>query len=297
MTNNRIEIKDSSKICRFLDELIRQKKGQLLLDFYSYYFYDEIIKVERIEVRIFKLYWKDADVRQHDIEVFPCYFMYSLVKIDKVVLDKKVYIKANLLKKERVREILSLDRKISIVSDANNLFSEVKFRDDDGRYHDCIISDMPFYSMSISNKGSNFYKSEMYYLNMDELANRFDRINSKIENLDEDNEEEIGEKGNSIRKILERILKIYIIVKEYHNFENNKNENDYDRLTLGPLMMLLHKNKDEICEFLCDDMRNISNKFWHDCGESPTLDELKKLRYYTEVIFEKIMENIDTTLL
>lgn len=87
---------------------------------------------------------------------------------------------ANLLKRKKVRRILDIKECINTESSADELFSQIDFIDGKNKIHSCIISDMPFYSMRISNKATNFSKIELYYLNMLEICQRFDSISLKI---------------------------------------------------------------------------------------------------------------------
>lgn len=289
------EWNDSNKIYKNLSKLIDLTKGNLILDFYSYYFFDEIIKIENIKENIFKLYWKNNDIIEHDKDIFKFDYIYSIVKIDKIkVFDElesfKIYIKANLLKKWEIRKILNLNNSYRIYSDKCNLFSEVEFKDKVGKKHSCIISDMPFFSMRISLKGSTFSPEEMYYLNKIEIEERLNRIDSKIKTIDKNDEDEIEEKINTVRKLMERILKLYIIMNEYYDGDAIK-ENDYNNLQLSDLIKTVERN-DKNIQFN-HYMRRLANKFSHDSGERTSLYDLEKIKEYTEELFLYVSENIE----
>ena len=92
------------------------------------------------------------------------------------------------------------------------LYSSITYIDNKKCKHNAIISNLPFYCIAISNKGSNFSRYELYRLNMKEICIKYDKIQKFMKENTVMDDDEIGEKGNALRKILgKKFFEILVI--------------------------------------------------------------------------------------
>lgn len=271
------EIHGSENAYKFLDRIHKKTKGLFIVDHFSMVNYDHLWDIEyRDPFNI--LYWKNYEKHPIDDELKDFVFgnstyIYSLCNIQKLII-----INANGHLFILVMPIVSSDKEIRKFLNITRLNEEQLVVDEypeefyskynfilDGKIHRCFAHHLPFYSFLIQPKERNrptgvtskiILKATLY-----EAKDRIIRVNNKIktQRLLSD---EIYECGNTLRRIMEYLLKYYMFFKGI-----KLPKNGYGHNLIGDLCKQLNKEKDDLVEKIDQKTIVLANELSHDSGK------------------------------
>ncbi|WP_129599974.1 hypothetical protein [Anaerophilus nitritogenes] len=291
-----IEYRDYADIKKILEFYISKNNNQVVADLLSFYFFDEIIHIEE-ENGFFKLYWKNDDVQNMDevIDIFQAHYIYlggQIEKIKVVNMDRREYIVIKMFRMEHrdIRRSLGLPNSHPIVSSSADFFSELRYIKNNKVYQ-CIINDMPFFSVVLTHKpGPNIeYTTDfLRFMNLIDIEEQVESIKSDAKNTNKYDYMKISNMGNSLRVLLERALKFYNI---------NLNSNyittaNYKKKTLNQLEQDVKKNNTNMDKLIEQKKRWIMNDYSHDSGSRPNLNDIEMLADYIINILYAMAEDL-----
>lgn len=290
------EIIGSMNAYKFLKRLHEVTKGLFIVDHFSYTNYDHVDNI-LLDDNYIALYWKDFKNKKIDEMTKMIFgnatYIYSLCNINKLLFVQKgnhllilvMPIVATDSELKKHLDIKGLPESHYFVEENQEEFTtEYTFILNDD-IHRCISHNLPFYSFLLqpkeANKSGGYSRLLLLSATMVEVSNRLERILNKLTPiLDQDS---FCELGNTLRRILEYLLKYYMCYKEI-----SLPSNSYGHNMLGDLSKKI-KEKDEILNNLIDaSTKRIANELAHDTGKTVTYDDI--LEFYSKVntIYEYI---------
>lgn len=285
------EILDKDEIYSFLNEIVTNSKGLIILDHFSNINYDRIEKVEYKKPYIC-IYWKDlnnyrekylnktlSDGEDLNWSIFG-YATYSYIMMDikkiKIVNKKKhlyLLVLPNLISTNNIQKEL-IGKKNALIhkeSNKNELYTEYVFWEGDKKNaikHICIVSNLPYYTCLIQAKerctaNSGISKDLLLYSTFEEIYDRVKKVHCSIESLDEYDHDELFAKGNTIRRIIEYTLK-YLCIYKGIEIEGKDLEDNYGDILLGKLKKTINKSFEELN--INQSFIKMANELSHDSG-------------------------------
>lgn len=309
------QITGSKQCTEFIEKLFDVTEGLFIVDHFSHTNYDNIIRVEYKEPFTI-LHWVDLEKNKppRGFEEMMAFaygnntYIYSLCQIQKIKMidiggHLFVLVMPSITKVKEVKKILDIEglqsKDLYIGENKEDLYTEIRFRREDRKIHQCILHDLPFYSFLLQPKEKNIDVGFSRFLLMEETLIealiRIEKIKVRLDNMDQPDldYDELNGCGNSLRIILEYVLKYYCIFFGYSlptdHYSNNK---------LGNLKKHISSKGDELGEFLPQGIINTANEFSHDTGFLGELQEAFNLQasvqLLTEYIYNKIKESFST---
>lgn len=264
----------------FLEKLIKATNGLVIVDFLDSGNWDCISDVEAdYEEGFLKLHWRDyRDVKETEIEkevrsmVFPQNLTSSLMRFKKLqIIDGKrfpvILLKGIALKDKEIKAFLGKGSSEFKILDNQDNFSKLALVRFGNEIESYTCFNTPIFSSIIIPKNSGLSKFDskeaLLRINLSNLTVRLHKVNKHLDNSELNDEDEICEKANTIRRVLEQTLKVELCYRSYL-VEVKK---DYSDLMLGNLVKLVKPfHEDYIAEML----RLITiycNELSHDSGK------------------------------
>lgn len=293
------EINDENESQRFLNRLQEVTEGLYIVDHISGTNYDYVERIEIIH-NYFKIIWKDLSNEKDELlrMVFgDADYIYSFCKINKI---KFVYSKGHLFilivpivaSDKEVMKVLGISKlpknMFKIDENFKELTSEIMFIKDE-EFHRCISHKMPFYSFLFQpkehNRNTGVSTKLLLLLTMNEIKERIERVTSKLKNVS--HHDDLSELGNTLRRILEHMLKYYMC---YKGIDFPKES--YGNNMLGELSNAIIYKDDEkdLGEMLDSELKIIANELSHDSGKVFSKEDIKKFLDKVNKIRRQISE-------
>jgi len=302
------EINNSTDIENFLRQIIEQAGKHLLFDHFSGMNYDYIDDIV-FEKGYTKIIWKNFDNFRKDYlnkqlsdsdflewQIFgystQIYFATKIQKLKIINHNNHLFILIKPLyetKKQIKKNILGSNTEITYYEDLSDLECELKYMvgsEKEWLFETCKFSNLPYYSSLIqprAHQGSIYFSKKLCFsATIEEILNRLDRINKYIDTYNSDTDpDDISEKGNTIRSIMELALK-YCCVLFNSKLEI---EDKYGHILLGEL----RKEVEKFGILISQSFVNTANILSHDSGKNVTLDELIAFRNDANDIIQNII--------
>lgn len=288
----------------FLKDLHKNTEGLFIVGHFSLYNYDNLFEIEHNGDYI-HLIWKDfvkspppRGFEDMTIEIYGAHYLFSLCKIQKIqffdlhghpyVLIMPIISEIKEVKKHL--DIAKLDAtKIRVDENLEKLFTTIRYLKDN-KIYECILHNMPFFSFLLQPKenerDTGFSQTILMYATLDYVNDRLKKVNSKFNVIDKYDFDEIRASGNTIRTILESLIKYYSIY-----YGHSLPEDHYGNNVLGKLKKNL-KDDGLINQHLQQEMINLANDFSHDTGKACSKEDLIKLYNYADALLEGIQEGM-----
>ncbi|MFS0727652.1 hypothetical protein [Paenibacillus sp. 1P07SE] len=289
---------------KFLKDLFDNTDGLFIIDHFSYYNYDNLCAIEYRDDFI-HLVWRDfvknpppRGFEDMTFEIFSAHYIFSLCNIQEIKfinLKGHLYILVmpTVAKVKEVKKYLEIshlnEKMVNVKENLDELYTTIRYLKND-TIHECILHNLPFYSFLLQPKekarGAGFSKIILMYATMDHVNSRLQKVKLKINRINENDNDEIRARGNTIRTILESLIKYYSIYYSY-----SLPEDHYGNNVLGKLKKNL-KNDSLMSIYLQQDMIDLANDFSHDTGYVRNKKQLLELFNFAEMILAKIIEKM-----
>ena len=146
----------------------------------------------------------------------------------------------------------------------NAFFSSTVYRKINGLWQrvDCLTT--PLYSVAILPKNTSASSADSTYIlfvaNIGQIQQRLGATVEALSHVEEDDVDQICEKANTGRRLLEQILKLECC---YHDLQSKK---PYQQLTLGPLSNLLKLFHEDNERWILKECSILADTLSHDSG-------------------------------
>ena len=271
------EIHGSENAYHFLNSIHEKTKGLFLIDHFSMVNYDHLSEIEyRDPFNI--LYWKNYEKHSISDELEEYVFgnstyIYSLCNIQKLLIINAnghlfILVMPVVSSDKEIRKFLNIthlkDKQLIVEEYPEEFYSKYNFILD-GKIHRCFSHHLPFFSFLIQPKERNrttgvsteiIMKATLY-----EAKDRIIRVKDKIKTQRLLNDE-VFECGNTLRRILEYLLKYYMFFKGI-KLPNSS----YGHNLIGDLCKQLNKEKDGLVDKIDSKTIVIANELSHDSGK------------------------------
>lgn len=286
------ETKSIDEATYLIEKLIEDTKGLVIVDFLDSGNWDCIHGIEKDKTNnILKLHWRDYRDDSEDklskevrMMAFPASLYSSIIKFKELrILDTKRYpvflIRGFALKDKEIKKHLNPGATEFKILDNNDNFSKLALRKTTDSIESYTCLNTPIFSMIIIPKNSwmNAFDSKQGLLsyNISDSLFRLNKVKVELENEKLEDEDIICEKSNTVRRILEYVLKVELCYR-YRQVTVKK---DYSDLMLGDLIKLIKPFREkEIGEFLTK-MTVSSNELSHESGKPITREKALLLVY------------------
>ncbi|MDQ0496785.1 hypothetical protein QOZ95_004985 [Paenibacillus brasilensis] len=282
-----------------MKDLIEEAHGKVIIDFLDSANWDMIDGFEiNSKNNTVQIHWHDFrnEDNEEDLirlafqaELYSLYFHFQSIKVIKSSTFPAFLIQGYALSDKEVRKNIANEVEEFELEERNN-FSKNAYRKVSGKWQVIKVLNTPIHSMLILPKNCglevNHSKEILFMFNLDECLKRLKTVGEEIEALDEWNIDQICEKSNTLRRILENSLKIELC---YRNITVNKG---YSQLLLGDLIAKVKGNYDEKFQFIFGKMVALSNELSHDSGK-PVIKAKAFLLYGMVVLY---VETLKTTI-
>lgn len=281
------ETRSLKEAVKFLECLIKETQGQMILDFLDSGSWDSINGLDAdYKNGYLKIHWRDTRVKtesKSEKEIMmvamrnDSTFLYSLLikfkelrilKSDDPDKSTLLLIKGLALKDKEINTYLKNGSSEYKLSNEKNNFSKTVLRKV-GRCKEKIkCFNTPIFSMIFLPKNtassSIFSKECLLEYNLNEALIRLNKVKKDLTKEDLKDDDIICEKANTVRRVLEYVLKVELC---YYQFKVNVKK-EYSNLVLGDLQKLTKPYRDDdINEFIKMIIVH-SNEFSHESGKS-----------------------------
>ena len=290
------EIKNPDVIYNFLNDLILSSKHKIILDHYSHINFDEVIKVDYIKDKnIFKFYWLDNNeyrlahleqtISKFDMASWKlngfCTYEYLAVDIKKIVFVNIknhifILIRANMVSEKKMKsKIVGKNEVICMQNCTDDLYARYVFfegKKENLKKIECIANNLPYYVCVIQPKqnyyDTGFSKELLLHYTLTEINERLKKVEKALtdDTLDED---DIFEKGNTIRRVMEYALKLFCVISDI----KIDIEKSYGHIKLSTLSKKIEVSDIQISKIIV----RIANEFSHDSGKNYNIEDVRKL--------------------
>lgn len=294
---------DISEAKKFLDLLLKETKGLVIVDFLDAGNWDRLdgVFVDE-ENKLLFLNWHDYRGKkesEHEKEmrqiVFPanlysCYLHFNELRIVKTKLFPLILFRGYAIKEKEIKKHLQLSNTEYEIEKKGNNFSTriIRKKNEEWEIYDCL--DTPIFSLIIIPKNIRFSSTDskkiLFSYNLYDALVRFERIEKEIKRIQEEDKDKICEMANTARRIFEYVLKVECCYR-YRQFELKK---DYSDLMLGDLIKLIKEFREEPIYELLKMITLQSNELSHDTGKPITLDKAKNM-IRLAIIYTKLLES------
>jgi hypothetical protein len=279
------DISDIKVFSGVLEQLQEKTDGLVIIDFMDYGNWDcfEGFEVNKSKNTV-QLIWHDFRTRQETEEekemrqiVFPAelYGLFMHFRSFKVLPARNsalLLVRGYALEDKDINVNLqpgTQDFKIL----KRNAFSDLVFRKIKGKVQVVLTINTHLFSVLIAPKGmgitSGISKKILYAENAKDLLNRLSANEKALKAIDKLDSDALSEKSNTIRRILESMLKIYSC------YFDRTYEKPYSRLLLGDLAAGLREHLDEGERKIIDHLIECLNPDSHDSGRPVSKERIQ----------------------
>lgn len=229
------------------------------------------------------------------------YFLFDKnQKIKIIPKDSHLYIllKATYcIPKNMRKDILGNNEVLETNSHKSSLIERLVFYcgpKEENRIVSCSYSSLPYYSAIIQPRHKNttvvYSKILAFSATMSELEQRLKRVEKSIHTFsDSTDSDELEEKGNTIRRIMENLLKYCCVIYD----TKLEIEDKYGHIELGKL----RKEAQQYGIDINQGFINIANELSYDSGKHITLSELKCFYDSAIIIFRDVVKASENEML
>lgn len=294
-------ITEISEFETFLKKLHNQTEGYVIFDFLDAGNWDcfESFSVDYDKGLVY-INWHDYINRKETTEeaemrkmVFPAHiyglcFQFQELKVIKIKEFSLFTFRGYALSTREVEKILKQDSTQFKNLDNTDNFSVQTIRQINGEWHDYDFLNTPIFSTLIIPKNVNLSASQsqglLFAYNLWQSGQRINRVQveAELRNLDTDT---ICEKANTLRRVMESILKIECCYRS----EQIQVKKSYSELLLGDLIKLIKDFRSEAEKLKLNSIVRLSNELSHDSGKPVTKEKLIEL---AELV-NQYCENLD----
>lgn len=278
-------ITDHSRVLSLFAELENRLGGLVILDFLDMSNWDKI-EAYRIDAAtgILTLTWHDyrtvvesPDDKEMRQMVFPASLYSCALELNSVVpivgKSTAVFLINGYAKTEK--EIKTLYRQsadeLKILD--NSFFEKRILRKESGHIEVIDFHCTPLFSLAIVPKqsgiGSHHSKDILYSFNFRNALMRIQAVVTALDSLGSSNSDEIAEKVNTVRRIMEFLLKVECCSRE---LKINKN---YSQVLLGDLISQIRPVREPSFQSLLGKFAELANEFSHDSGKPIDITKAK----------------------
>jgi len=270
------KICDLDNLRFFFKELLESTGGLVVVDFLDARGWD---KIERFNIDEenghLYLYWHEFSESDKYREItkmaFPgniyaLFMRFQSLEIVKTKHFPLILVRGYTLSDKEIKTCLSQGaREFQIKSDMSN-FSKTAFckKDDTWEVYTCLNT--PLYSLLILPKRSGLNsgdsKAILFEANLSEGLSRLKKARKELEKVNDKDIDLICEKANTVRRVLEYVLKIECC----YQFEKIELKQNYSQLKLGNLIKLVKKYHDEPTKLMLNKITTWANELSHDSG-------------------------------
>lgn len=255
----------------FFSSLKAKTGGLVILDFIDLGSWDCFVGHEfDSQTKDLFLYWRDqrGDLDHLDRMAFPADLYGLYIRLHEIRIVRHKEFSAFLLQgvsttPNEARKRLRIDASTVHVMN-EDIFSSRVLRRVANMTHVIDVHGAPLYTIAIIPKGHNIAASAskrlLLSMNVSALETRLQRAIAALADLDLGDTDIISEKGNTIRRIVERALKIEIILR---NVDVDK---PYSQLLIGDLIGALRKHHEPEVRTALGKIAELANRFSHDTG-------------------------------
>lgn len=311
------EIFNKEEIYNFLNDIVIESKGLVILDHFSNINFDNLEKIEYKEPYM-NFHWRNHEEYRKkyinktlsEFEMLEWgiwgYSTYSYIMMDikKIrVVNKKghlfILLHPNLTTSKNIEKTL-IGSNNTLISKENNkdeLYTQYMFWE--GNVQDCIkhictVSNLPYYVCLLQPKegctpNSNVSKELLLIATFGEINERIDKVYNSINQIDEYEYDELFSKGNTIRRIIEYTLKYLCIYKKIE-IKGKDLEDNYGDILLGALKKTINTTFEELN--INQSFINIANELSHDSGEIFSKDEILEFCNDAKLLVDEIQKII-----
>ena len=270
-------ITDRSKIAEFFEELQTRTKGLVILDFLDLANWDRIEAFEMDDKSgILTLTWHDYRDISEDLDdmemrkmVFPASLYACALQVNSIVpiIGKKLavfFVNAYSKTEKEIRSLYKQGADEIKVMD-NSFFEKRVVRKVAGVFEVIDFHCTPIFSLAIVPKragiGSHDSKEMLYSHNFRVGLERLNRVVASLDSLPADSHDEIAEKVNTVRRIMEFVLKVECCSRELDLPKN------YSQVLLGDLIARVKPLKEPAMQTVLGRFAEMANEFSHDSGK------------------------------
>lgn len=292
-------ITDHKKILDLFAELERRLGGLVILDFLDMSNWD---KIEGYHIDpatgILTLVWHDYRNAGESIEekemrqmAFPASLYACALQLNSVVpiIGKSVavFLLNGFAKTEK--EIKAIYRpsadELKVLD--NSFFEKRVVRKADGHFEVIDFHCTPLFSLAIVPKqsgiGSHHSKDILYSFNIRNALARIQATIASLESLGPSESDEIAEKVNTVRRIMEFLLKVECCSRELKLSKN------YSQVLLGDLIAQVRPHREQSVQALLGKFAELANEFSHDSGK-PIDTSKAKLAAFIALSYATLVE-------
>lgn len=295
------EITGSEDAYKYLKRLHEVTNGLFIVDHFSYTNYDHVDNI-LLDDKYVSIYWKDFKNKNIDDMTKMVFgnatFIYSLCNIQKLLFIKTknhllILVMPIVASDSELRKHLNIkglpNDHYRVEENFNEFTTEYTFMLNND-IHRCISHNLPFFSFLLQPKEGNisggYSKLLLLYATMDEIKERLRRILIKLTpNLDQDS---FCELGNTLRRILEYLLKYYMCYKGISLPSSN-----YGYNMLGELSKKIKERDIRLDNLIDSSTKRIANELSHDTGKTVTYNDVSNFYKKVKDIYEYINKEIE----
>lgn len=307
------ELVNAEEINNFLSELVDKSKGLVIVDHYSYSNYDNIHKIVS-DGPYTKIFWKDFNnlriknlekkIDEFDIMKWSVFgfatYLYTLLHIRKIkflIINNHMYVLllSNLIPSKEVKKHL-INKNTELISIENHneeFYTEYSFFEGEKEElikHICTVNNLPYYTCLIQPKegcsSPEFSKTIMLKETINEVKDRMKKVKENLEESYEYDYDNLFAQGNTIRRILEYVLKFYCLIKKL----DLKIDEKYGNILLGELKKEI--NKADIPINIATEIIRMANELSHDSGQVFSKEEIIQFAEEVEELLNQIYAEI-----
>ena len=278
-------IADRSRIDEFFKELETRTTGLVILDFLDLANWDQIEKFTMdTESGILTLTWHDyrdvmetSDDREMRQMVFPASLYSCALQVKSIVpiIGKKLalfFINAYAKTEKEIRNLYKQGADEMKILD-NSFFEKRVVRKASGHFEIIDFHCTPVFSLAIVPKrsgiGSHDSKELLYSYNFGVALDRLNRVIESLDSIDASDNDEISGKVNTVRTIMEFVLKVECCSREINLPKN------YSQVLLDDLIARVKHHKEAPIQTMLGRFAEVANEFSHDSGNPIDLSKAK----------------------
>jgi len=195
---------------------------------------------------------------------------------------------------KEVEKIMGHNAKQFAITDNSDNFSVETVREIDNQWQCYDFLNTPIFSCLIIPKGLNISastsKALLFAYNLDMSEKRIIRAEFEITNGPDDTDN-ICEKSNTLRRVMENMLKIECC----YRYKQMKVKESYSNLLLGDLIKLVRNFRNDEEKLNLNSIVRLANELSHDSGKPVTkekaLELLALVKEYLRVLASEIASN------
>jgi len=267
------ETQSIEQATELLKKLRNDTNGLVIVDFLDSECYDCIGGVES-DNGFLKILWKDFGTANGEgkkcsegLSLNSTLIKFKELRIEKTQRFPVFILRGYALKDKEIKKYLEKDSTEFKIYDFQDNFSKMVMRKINGLYETYRCLNTPIFSMIIIPKNGNISssssKKRLFYYNLSDSIVRLNKVKGELENEELVDADLICEKANSIRRILEYLLKVELC---YRSSKLNVKK-DYSMLMLGELTSLIKPFINETINDLLRQIVVLSNELSHESGK------------------------------